>query len=149
MKYGLDVRRYISLQGPRKTITQSKRIFAVRVLAGTTQTQVPFSEEYFLGGVDDLRGYDTSRFWGSHVFLVNTEVRIPIASSVTGVLFTDAGDAWGSIYEGVGLSQDANFTLHQSVGIGLRVTTPLGPIRVDEGFGSQGAKTDFAIGQSF
>jgi outer membrane protein insertion porin family len=149
LKFGLDVRRYYSLQGPRKSITQQKRIFAVRFLGGSTQSQIPFSEEYFLGGVDDLRGYDTSRFWGSHVFLINSELRIPIASSVTGVLFTDVGDAWGSIYQGIGLSQDANFNPHQSVGVGLRVSTPLGPIRIDEGFGSEGAKTDFAIGQSF
>jgi len=149
LKFGVDLRRYISLQGPRKTITEQKRVLAFRLLGGTTQSQIPFSEEYFLGGVDDLRGYDTSRFWGSHVLLLNSEVRIPIASSVTGVLFTDVGDAWGSIYAGIGLSQDATFTPHQSVGVGLRVTTPLGPIRVDEGFGSEGAKTDFAIGQSF
>jgi outer membrane protein insertion porin family len=149
VKFGLDLRRYYSLQGPRKTITQQKRILAFRLLGGSTETQIPFSEEYFLGGVDDLRGYDTSRFWGSHLFLLNSEVRIPIASSVTGVIFTDIGDAWGSIYQGIGLSQDSNFTAHQSVGVGLRVTTPLGPIRVDEGYGSEGAKTDFAIGQSF
>jgi len=149
LKFGLDLRQYFSLQGARTTITQQKRIFAIRFLGGSTQSQIPFSEEYFLGGVDDLRGYDTSRFWGSHVFLINSELRIPIASSVTGVLFTDIGDAWGSIYQGIGLAQDANFNPHQSVGFGLRVTTPLGPIRIDEGFGSEGAKTDFAIGNSF
>jgi outer membrane protein insertion porin family len=149
LKLGIDIRRYFSLQGPRKTITQQKRVFAIRLLGGTSQSQIPFSEEYFLGGVDDLRGYPTSRFWGSHLLLINSEFRIPIASSVTGVLFTDVGDAWGSIYQGGGLSQDVSFTPHQSIGIGLRVNTPLGPIRVDEGFGSEGPQTDFAIGQSF
>jgi outer membrane protein insertion porin family len=149
LKFGLDMRRYISLQGRRKTITQSKRVLAFRLLGGATQTQIPFSEEYFLGGVDDLRGYDTDRFWGSHVMLLNSELRIPIASSVIGVLFTDVGDAWGSIYSANGLQQDTNFTPHQSVGIGLRVNTPLGPIRIDYGIGSEGGKTDFAIGQSF
>jgi outer membrane protein insertion porin family len=150
LKYGLDFRRYISLQGPRKkSISEQKRVFAVRFLGGTTQTDVPFSEQYFLGGADSLRGYDDDRFWGSHVVLLNAEVRIPIASSVTGVVFTDAGDAWGSIYQGIGLDQTSGFTVQQSVGVGLRVTTPLGPIRVDYGVGREGGRTDFSIGQSF
>jgi outer membrane protein insertion porin family len=150
LKYGIDLRRYISLQGPRKkSLTEQKRVFAVRLLGGATQSQIPFSEQYFLGGADSLRGYQTDRFWGSDVVLLNSEVRIPIASSVVGVIFTDAGDAWGSIYQGIGLEQNPSFALHQSIGVGLRVVTPLGPIRVDYGIGSEGGNTDFSIGQSF
>ena len=150
MKYGLDLRRYFSLQGPRrKSITEQKRVLAFRLLGGFTKADVPFSEQYFLGGADTLRGYDDDRFWGNNLFLLNTELRIPVASSVTGVLFTDVGDAWGSIYQGVGLQQHTSLSINQSIGVGLRVTTPLGPIRLDYGVGRNGGKTSFSIGQSF
>jgi outer membrane protein insertion porin family len=71
---------------------------------------------------------------------------------LTGVLFTDVGDAWGSIYQGfqgASLQQDSTFKLEPAVGVGARVTTPIGPIRVDYGYGRFGGQADFSIGQSF
>jgi outer membrane protein insertion porin family len=138
------------LQGKRrKSLTENKRVFAVRLLAGFTATDTPFSEQYFLGGADTLRGYAEDRFWGNDMLLINAEVRIPIVSSVQGVLFTDAGDAWGSIYQAEGLQQATSFQLQAAVGVGLRVTTPVGPIKVDYGIGRFGGNTDFSVGQSF
>jgi len=149
-KFGADLRRYFSLQGKRrKSLTENKRVFAVRLLAGFTATDTPFSEQYFLGGADTLRGYAEDRFWGNDMLLINAEVRIPIVSSVQGVLFTDAGDAWGSIYQAEGLQQATSFQLQAAVGVGLRVTTPVGPIKVDYGIGRFGGNTDFSVGQSF
>ncbi|HEX5324362.1 MAG TPA: BamA/TamA family outer membrane protein, partial [Capsulimonadaceae bacterium] len=149
-KYGIDFRRYISLQGPRrKSITELKKVVAFRLLAGTTARDIPFSEQYFLGGADSLRGYDEDRFWGNNLVLLNAEVRIPMGSSLQLVLFNDAGDAWGSIYQGAGLKQSTAFQLQDAVGAGLRVTTPLGTIRVDYGVGREGGRADFSIGQSF
>jgi outer membrane protein insertion porin family len=149
-KVAIDFRDYISLQGPRrKSITEPKIVFAVRLLGGFTSTQTPFSEQYFLGGADSLRGYQDARFWGNNLILLNTEVRIPIASSLTGVVFADVGDAWGSIYQGLGLQQSTGFVAKPSAGIGVRVSTPIGPIRVDYGYGREGGRTEFSIGQSF
>jgi outer membrane protein insertion porin family len=150
IKYGFDLRRYISLQGPRrKSVTEPKRVLAIRLYGGFTQSEIPFSEEYFLGGADTLRGYVEDRFWGNNVLLLNTEIRIPIASSLTGVLFGDVGDAWGTIYQGAGLQQSSSFSAQPAVGVGIRVNTPIGPIRLDYGVGREGGQTDFAIGQSF
>jgi outer membrane protein insertion porin family len=150
IKYGFDLRRYISLQGPRrKSLTEPKRVLAFRLLGGFTSSEIPFSEEYFLGGADSLRGYVEDRFWGNDLLLLNSELRIPMGSSLTGVLFTDVGDAWGTIYQGAGLQQSTDFSAEAAVGVGVRVNTPIGPIRLDYGYGRQGGQTDFSIGQSF
>jgi outer membrane protein insertion porin family len=150
-KFGVDLRQYISLQGKRAPgkLTEPKRIIAFRVLGGATSRDTPFSEQYFLGGADSLRGYDEDRYWGNYLLLVNAELRIPIGNSLTGVLFTDAGDAWGSIYQGSALKQHDSFKMQQSVGAGVRITTPIGPIRLDYGIGKEGSRADFSIGQSF
>jgi outer membrane protein insertion porin family len=149
-KVAIDFRKYISLQGPRrKSLTELKRVLAFRLLGGFTSAQTPFSEQYFLGGADSLRGYQDDRFWGNNLLLLNSEVRIPFGSSLTGVVFEDVGDAWGSIYQGLGLQQSTNFVVESAIGIGVRVTTPIGPIRIDYGIGRDGGRTDFSIGQSF
>jgi outer membrane protein insertion porin family len=38
---------------------------------------------------------------------------------------------------------------HPDAGIGLRVTTPIGPIRLDYGYGTEGGRLNFSIGHSF
>ena len=152
-KVGLDLRRYISLQGPRKPgdFKSPKKVFAVRALLGYANSDVPFFEQYFLGGADSLRGSDTDRYWGNKLALFQAELRLPIgkSNSLQTVLFTDAGDAWGSIYQGQGLQQHQNFSLTSDFGVGLRLDTPVGPIRLDEAFGRDGTRTQFSIGQSF
>jgi len=57
-KFGVDLRQYISLQGKRAPgkLTEPKRVIAFRVLGGATSRDTPFSEQYFLGGADSLRG---------------------------------------------------------------------------------------------
>ena len=75
-------------------------------------------------------------------------------------LFTDIGDAWGTqsgfLFTNPTLQthyqQDPNFKPRASVGFGLRVTTPIGPIRLDYGYGvlhGEGGRLHFSIGQSF
>jgi len=152
-KVGVDLRQYISLQGPRKPgdLKSAKRVFAVHLLLGFSNRDVPFFEQYFLGGADSLRGADTDRFWGNNLALAQGELRIPVSKSDSfqGVLFTDIGDAWGSIYQGQGLAQHNQFSLQSDYGVGVRLVTPIGPIRVDYALGRGGGKTQFSIGQSF
>ena len=45
--------------------------------------------------------------------------------------------------------QTDNFKLHVGYGIGGRFNTPLGAMRLDWGFGSEGNKLHFSMGQSF
>jgi outer membrane protein insertion porin family len=84
--------------------------------------------------------------------LGSVEFRAPLANSLTGVIFVDAGDAWGGPYESVkfnGFEQHSGFRPSVGFGVGLRVITPIGPIRIDQGFGSEGARTHFSIGHVF
>ena len=156
-KFGLDLRQYTSLEGPRKAgnFTQPKRVLATRLLIGTTAKNIPFFEQYFLGGADSLRGYDTDRFWGSNLALFQAELRVPFSkkdNNFQGVLLFDGGDSWNSIYQQPGLRQHSAFQLQADYGFGIRLVTPIGPIRLDYAIpttGSHGGRTQFSIGQSF
>ncbi len=154
-KLGIDVRRYNSLQGPRKAgnFNQPKRVLATRLLIGTTAKNVPFFEQYFLGGADSLRGYDQDRFWGSSLALFQAELRVPVGkdNNFQGVLLFDGGDAWNSIYQVQGLQQHTAFKLQTDYGVGIRLVTPIGPIRLDYAIpnGGGSGRTQFSIGQSF
>jgi outer membrane protein insertion porin family len=150
-KVSLEERQFFSLSGPRKKPTDSKTVVAVRFLMGSSVGTLPFFEQYFVGGAETLRGYREDRFWGKNMFLTSVELRHPLARSLTGVLFTDVGDAWGGNFENVNISgfQQSGFLPRVGVGLGIRVKTPLGPIRLDEGFGSEGAQTHFSIGNVF
>jgi outer membrane protein insertion porin family len=59
------------------------------------------------------------------------------------VAFTDAGSAYG------GNTSYPNLNLIASVGVGIRLQTPIGPIRLDLGKGDDGIKTSFGIGPTF
>ena len=68
-----------------------------------------------------------------------------------GVIFADAGDAWGGNYQDVSLEgfSQTGFRIHASTGAGIRVGTPLGLVRLDYGYGDEGGRVHFGIGYSF
>ena len=60
--------------------------------------------------------------------MFNEEVRFPVFRIVKGVLFADAGNTF---------AERAVFSfsdLEVGVGFGLRITTPLAPVRIDLGY---------------
>jgi len=148
----VDARRYFSLRGRRKNANDRRPTLAARLMLGTIGGTAPFFEQYFMGGAENLRGYYEDRFWGKNMFLASVEFRAPMAQALTGVIFVDVGDAWGGPYRDV---KFANFVQHRTfspsvgVGFGIRVTTPIGPIRIDQGFGREGGRTHFSIGHVF
>jgi outer membrane protein insertion porin family len=155
-KYNTDYRRYFTLDKvkQRVTLTEPKHVLATRLLIGTSAGNIGFSEQYFMGGADNLRGYADDRFWGNSLFLVSTEYRSPLANKgdVTGVLFVDVGDAWGGTAENrgsiTGFLQHRNFKPNVGFGFGVRIKTPVGPVRLDYGIGET-QRTHFSIGQAF
>ena len=128
-------------------------MLATRILIGATSKNVPFFEQYFLGGADSLRGFDQDRFWGSNLALFQAELRVPVGKDINfqGVLLFDGGDAWNSIYQVQGLRQHTAFKLQTDYGVGVRLVTPIGPIRLDYAIpnGGGSGRTQFSIGQSF
>ena len=151
-RYGVDARRYLSPQGRRVNPKDRRTVIAFRLMSGSSTGTLPFSEQWFMGGAESLRGYQEDRFWGTNMLLFSGEYRHPLAQSLTGVFFADLGDAWGGPYKDVnllGFQQHAQFNPSLGIGLGLRVITPIGPIRIDQGFGKEGARTHFSIGHVF
>jgi outer membrane protein insertion porin family len=138
-KSGADLRRYLPAGG--------KRVIANRLLLGFTTGDPPFLEQFLVGGTDSLRGYQQDRFPGRQMAVASTEYRFPLGSSLTGLFFVDAGDAWGGAFaQEFG---DPNFKTHLGYGVGVRIQTPVGPLRLDLGFSKEGSQTHFGIGPSF
>ena len=152
-KASVDFRRYFSRQG-RKTNAKDKRtVLALRLRAGFGAGTIPFFEQFFVGGADSLRGYREDRFWGNRMLLMSAELRKPIAQAITGVVFVDFGDAWATpdyfLINTEGLTQSEGFQANFGTGVGMRVTTPIGNLRLDYAFGNEGARTHFSMGQAF
>lgn len=99
--------------------------------------------QYRIGGQSSLRGYRDDQFRGSRMFTATLEYRFPLANKVQGIVFTDWGSAWSGRF--FPKSDD----VYGSAGIGVALNTPLGPLRLDYGRGSQGGRFHFMVGGSF
>ncbi|TFG35604.1 MAG: outer membrane protein assembly factor BamA, partial [Nitrospirales bacterium] len=87
---------------------------------------------------------------GGNAFLMeNLELRVSITDSLGLVAFLDGGNVWRKMNE-MSLN-DFKFT----TGLGLRYSTPVGPVRVDYGHklqrekGESAGEVHFSIGHAF
>lgn len=116
-------------------------ILAARIRVGSASTEeIPAYARYSLGGMNSLRGYHSRMFEGNEVMLGNFELRVPIQKNFELVGFYDAGNAGNSMDWG---------TLYDNYGIGLRVKTPMGLLRLDFATGGDEDRTYFGFGQLF
>ena len=117
------------------------QVLALRGQYGAGWGEISEFNQYKVGGQSSLRGYREDQFRGNRMALATLEYRFPIVSKVQGALFTDWGAAWSDGYK----PKD----VHGSIGVGLSLTTPLGPLRLDYGRGSDGGRVHFTVGGSF
>jgi outer membrane protein insertion porin family len=116
---------------------------------------VPTSQLFFSGGGTSLRGFPIDQagpqrivpfcnvllnntgcvdipvpLGGRQLFIVNSEIRFPlkIMKELGGVGFYDGGNVFRTINAG-----DFGGNFSHTVGLGLRYSTPIGPIRIDIG----------------
>lgn len=122
-------------------------ILALRLMGGYIDGDVAYGNLFDLGGSNTLRGYEDDQFKGKKMYAATLEYRFPIAKKVQGVLFTDAGSTWGLDSGKIPWYEDDD-SLNWSVGVGLRLQTPIGPIRLDYGHGDQN-KFHFSFGTQF
>lgn len=124
----------------------NNQVIAFRARLGWAQGDVPYSALYTLGGADTLRGFEDDQFRGKKMYNATLEYRVPIFNKVTGVLFTDMGDAWDAPNV-TWYTNDKSFNI--SVGAGVRISTPIGPIRLDYGVSKDDNKFHFSFGGQF
>ena len=124
----------------------SKNVLAFRARGGFIQGDAPYSQLFTLGGADTLRGYEDDQFRGKNMYNATLEFRFPIVTKVSGALFTDIGDAWDA--PNVPWYKNTK-SFNYGVGAGVRITTPIGPVKLDYGVGKDKKKFHFSFGTQF
>ena len=136
-KFTADYRYYYRAGG--------ESVWALNLGAGYADGDMPLSQRFSMGGSDTLRGYEDDQFRGNSMLKATLEYRFPIVKKVQGVLFTDNGYAWDNRFQ-----DDFDFGLiKNSFGVGLRINSPLGPVKLDYGYGDDGGKFHFSFGGQF
>ena len=121
---------------------------------------LPLSERFFAGGDTTVRGFKFEQLGpkdpvtgeptgGESLFIVNEEFRFPIWRFLRGVVFFDAGNVTSR------LSEFDPLDLRTVLGAGIRIETPIGPIRFEYGWkldreeGETPGALHITIGQAF
>ncbi len=139
-------------------------VLAARGAAGTVQgyngpVSIPPTDRFYLGGAGSIRGYpynalgpeddEGNPLGGNTMLLGNIEARLRVWRFIGLTAFLDTGGIWNDL--GDISTEDAGL----GVGLGLRVSTPFSPLRLDYGFaptwreGIKRGRVYFAIGQAF
>ena len=133
---------------------------------------IPTDQRFKLGGMSTVRGYTpdtiapledgTDHRMGGDKFVTGTaELLFPLSKEygLVGLGFFDAGNAWKedeSFFEQVDRVKSApSFGLYKSVGVGIRWKSPMGPLRLEYGYGmddlyeSSNHRVSFSMGRMF
>ena len=136
-KISVNYRYYLKMQ--------KNRVLAFDLAAGYAWGNMPLSQRFAVGGADTLRGYKDDQFRGNSMLRGTVEYRIPIQKKIQAVLFYDIGYAWDKRDQhafDLGL-------MESGYGVGLRINSPLGPIKLDYGKGKQRSRFHFSFGGQF
>jgi outer membrane protein insertion porin family len=144
--WNLEASHYISLpydmillfNGQMATVSRLYGTEIYNTLATGTNRIVPIEDRLFLGGPNNLRGYDyryvgpkdnlNNAVGGRSLGRVTTELTFPIIERVRGAVFYDGGVNHIKSYS-FGFQNYAS-----DYGVGLRLDLPIGPIRLDYAF---------------
>lgn len=133
--------------------TDCPQLFAFNIQGGTVVGDLPPYEAFALGGSNSVRGYDEGDLAAARSFLqASAEFRFPIFSIISGALFLDAATDFGSQGSVPGDPGGARRKPGSGFGYGLgvRIQSPLGPIRIDYGINDDGdGRLHFGIGERF
>jgi outer membrane protein assembly complex protein YaeT len=132
-EYLVEGRAYVPL-GDRLVIAARTRW---ATLDAASDTDLPFSERYFLGGSSSLRGwgrYEVSPLanglpvGGRTMLDASVEARFAVNPSLGLVVFSDIGNVWPGGWE------TRVSDVRHAVGPGVRYRTPVGVVRADLGY---------------
>ena len=121
-----------------------------KVLANDTRG-IPQSMLFRTGGSNSVRGYDLESLGddasgavlgGRYFALASVEFTHWFRERIGGAVFVDAGNAWNDA---------SRFPLVLGYGVGLRVASPIGPLRIDVAYGQADAsvRLHFSLGLTF
>ncbi|NLE49025.1 MAG: BamA/TamA family outer membrane protein [Sandaracinaceae bacterium] len=145
----------VSLRGTGYIPIKERVVFALqgqygRVIALSKDSETYPNRRFFMGGVDTMRAFHQDAMTpqdvaevaaelgdevshvvnqgGNTYLLLRGELRFPIYSSIAGGIFTEFGNLWS---DPTALNP---LKLRPSIGLGIRLETPIGPIALDYGF---------------
>ncbi|MGE5280087.1 MAG: outer membrane protein assembly factor BamA [Deltaproteobacteria bacterium] len=120
-----------------------KSVLLFQVRAGVVtpygdQEKVPIYERFYAGGANTIRGYEersvgpvdpvtADPLGGEALFVANIEYTVPLLDFLKGAAFVDTGNVWSQA------SDFGNGGFKTGVGLGVRVKTPIGPLKLDYG----------------
>jgi outer membrane protein assembly complex protein YaeT len=135
-----------------------KLVFAQNLVVGHGQAlretdKIPISRRFYLGGSTTIRGFgqneispladDGSTPIGGNFYVQsNTELRVPLPSSLGVLMFFDAGDVTAD-YSSFYIDR-----MRATSGLGFRYVTPVGPISADYGI-KLNRRPDETIGEFY
>lgn len=126
---------------------------AFNIQGGTVLGDLPPYEAFILGGSNSVRGFGDGEVGsGKSYFQATAEYRFPIFRIIGGAVFFDYGTTLGTQGDVPGAPGDVRDLPGSGYGygIGVRVQSPLGPIRVDYGINDDdGNEIQFGIGEKF
>ncbi|OGW74777.1 MAG: hypothetical protein A2Z72_05055 [Omnitrophica bacterium RBG_13_46_9] len=117
--------------------------------------KLPIYERFYAGGADTIRGYRERKvgprdpysndpIGGESTLIGNAELTFPIYEKlIKGAIFYDIGNVW----ENAG--DFAQGSYKQGAGVGVRVKTPIGPIKIDWGYPLSDNEGDKKEGQFY
>ncbi len=100
---------------------------------------VPIYERFYAGGANTIRGFRERRvgprdpasndpIGGEALLIGNAEYVFPVVEFLKGAVFFDAGNVWSKV------SDFGSGGYKYGTGVGVRVKTPIGPVKLDYGF---------------
>ena len=151
--YFIPVRFINSFNLFETDIFKGQQSLAFNVQAGTVLGDLPPYDAFIVGGSNSVRGYAEGEVGsGRSYFQATAEYRFPIVAIIGGALFVDFGTTIGSqgdVPGQPGIVRDLP-GIGLGYGLGVRVQSPVGQIRVDYGFNVDGgSRLHFGIGERF
>ncbi len=140
-------RDFMKLSGVGSTYFKNfdQMVLELKLRAGVVDefgnsSKVPIYERYFAGGANTIRGYRERRIGprdpgnrepigGEAYWVANAEETFPIYPDlIKGAVFFDAGNVEKEI------GDFGSGSVFSGVGLGVRVKTPIGPVKLDAGY---------------
>jgi outer membrane protein insertion porin family len=129
------------------------QVVAFNLQGGTIVGDFPPYDAFVIGGSNSVRGWAEGELGSGRSYLqFSAEYRFPIYSLLSGAVFFDAGTTLGSQNAVPGQPGNVRGLPGDGLGYGLgvRIQSPVGPIRVDFGFNNnRDSRLHFGIGEKF